>query len=367
MNSNLKKWINKHINAYFVFVALAFTIGAYVFFMDNSATFVVKSDVLIVAKNEKTALNLDRIKENLVALAKKNDIVGSEVGLNMDKRNSLVEFEVEESTQVKASEKSDLMTRNFIDYANKYYDAQNDVSLEVASKQVFKKEIGRLYILAISISIGLVLSLLIQTFLDLVESVIRGSILGGQKPKRERQVRSKDLENVLRMNSEKIRKLSSSQPMEERVRQVDVEVKSTIPKRENRETIYSNAAEVIQPVFKKASSPINLPIADEDLVAVNNEIQDVPVGVPFIDEDAVRNLEERVFGSISHANHSHDVVFAKDNTFLENEIVERELSDDIIGEQNRPLSEPISEAPKKVSEPTEEDFKRKLNQLLGNR
>lgn len=367
MNSKLKNWINRHINAYFVFVALAFTIGAYVFFMDNAATYIVKSDVLIVAKNEKTALNLDRIKENLVALAKKNDIVEDDVKVNLDKKSSLVEFEVEQSTQTKASGKSDLATRSFIDYAGKYYDAKEDITLEVASKQVFKKEMGRFFILALSLSIGLGLSLIIQSILDLVEKVIRGSVLNNSQTQSDRQIRSKDLENMLRINSEKIRKLSSSMPMEDRARQVDVdvEVSRVAPQRE---TIYSNINKEAQPVFKKASSPMNLPVADGDLdfFPENNE-QEIPTGIPFIDEDAVKNLEEKVFGSISHANHSHDVIFAKENTLLESEIIEDMPTQEALEQDFKTFTQEIIEPPKKFKEPTEEDFKKKLNQLLGNR
>lgn len=361
MDSRRKKSLFKHINAYFIFVAMAFTIGAYVFFVDNSGVFVVQGDVLVKAKNEKTALNLDRIKETLVILAQKNDIVPGENRIRSDKKANIIEFEVKDSTQFKASEKTDLLMRNFIDFAGKYYNFDEDLELEIISKQVYKKEINNFYLLLVSVAIGIALSLVVQVILNFVESAIKKSILNSKLSNKENRSGSKELERMLKINREKIQRLSvSNSPegfrnypenaIESREFLINKVANQDLERKIERETALR------EPSFKKASSPINLPIAQEDREIFERDTNesDIPVGIPFIDKNEVKNLEERVFGSISHANHSHDVVFAKNTTIVENEVVPRE-------------EEQVKEAPKAFVEPTEEDFKRKLNQLLGNR
>lgn len=358
-----KKSLFKHINAYFVFVALAFTIGAYVFFVDNSASFIVQVDVLITAKNEKTAINLDKTKETLVVLAQKNDIISDKDKIKSDKKNSLVELEVQGPTQFKASERADLLTRNFIDLAGKYYSPEEDLSLEAVSKEIYKKEISRFYLLLVSLLIGIVLSFVVQLILDFIEKIVKQSILDKKLSHKDSRLGAKDLESVLRMNKEKIQRLSSSaQFSEEKVLAPNIPVSQDFSVR-NEESSYPQEKTVeerkpkAETFFKKASSPANLPIAQEDrgVFEQNNFEGEIPSAIPFIDHNEIKNLEGRVFGSISHANHSHDVVFAKNSTIIENDIspkVEELLQ---------------GEPPKAFVEPTEEDFKRKLNQLLGNR
>jgi hypothetical protein len=214
--------------------------------------------------------------------------------------------------------------------------------------------------LANSILIGLVLSFIVQAFLDLVERLITSSVLNNKKPKRENRGSSNDLENVLRINSDKIRRLSFSKPVEDENwrNQISPRYEDTqkiVPKKE--EIRFNNEVETSRVVFKKASSPANLPIATEDSIIPkrNDTIENIPAGIPFIDEEAVKTLEEKVFGNISHVDHEHDLVFAKENTLIEKDI------------QIEKVEEKAIETEKKFVEPTEEDFKKKLNQLLGNR
>lgn len=348
-----KNWLKKHLNAYFFFVALAFMIGAYVFLLDSSVQYVSQTDILISAKNEKTALNLDKIRENLVFLVKKNESPSQSFEYKIDPKNSIIELEIEGVSQTKATEKSELLTRNFIDSAGRYYDGKTDLGLEVVYKNLFKKEVSYFGIFAKSLLIGLILSFIIQLFLDFIERMIGASMSRKKELKRDLGPNS-DLESVLKFNSDRIRKLSSS------FSQAGAGALGIKEKSPKSAYIIKNeplAKEEAATVFKKAASPINLPTAIEDVDMVIEE-DNTPTGISFIDEEAMQNLEAKAFGSIVHSEHED---------YFEEPIKETILKED--GVLNIPNSnnESNAENNKVFKEPTEEDFKRKLNQLLGNR
>jgi len=351
MYFEVKNSIKKRLNAYFFFVALAFMAGAYVFILDSSVRYAVKTDLLVSAKSEEIALNFDKIRENIVILAEKSDILNEKIKTKIDPDNSFIEFEIEDITQSKVNEKSDILTRSFIDNTGKYYDAKTELSLELVHKQVFKKEAQHLVIFIKSLFIGLILSFIVQLFLELIEKIMINSLIKKNKQKREDNRGYRDLENVLKFNSEKIKKLSSDFSLAEKNLADKRDSFNLASKGDFRSEKF---LQEIQPIFKKAASPINLPIAQEEVMAFTNDEKDAPVGVPFVDEETESNLEARVFGSITHSDYE--------------EITEEKPINEVILKDTINQAEAnLQESPKAFVEPTEEDFKRKLNQLLGNR
>ncbi|MEF3691623.1 MAG: hypothetical protein V3574_01035 [Candidatus Moraniibacteriota bacterium] len=349
MPFELKKRLKNSLNAYFLFVALAFTIGAYVFLLDNSVKYVAEIDVLVTAKSEKTALNFEKIRQNILVLAEKSDILEGKAEIEINSKDSFIGFRIEEATQTRALEKSDSLIRAFIDNTGKYYDGQNDLGLEVVSKEVSKKEAGYFWLLVKSLIIGLILSFIVQLILDLIEKAFLASMTRKENLRREYSAGSKDLENAFRFNSERIRKLSSdfetinaSQPNLRR--KVDF-----YPETEKRNEVRETPAP--EPIFKKAASPINLPVASE-----NYSEEEISEKNNFFTEDSLRDLESRAFGNIVHSDH-------------QDEIEQQPLRENVLKGEGV-VSWDISEAEKPAKEfvePTEEDFKKKLNQLLGNR
>ena len=69
MEDNLKKLITKKINAYFVFVAFAFAVSAYVLLLDNSGSYQAEVDILVSPKSETMAVQIDKIKRNIIVLS----------------------------------------------------------------------------------------------------------------------------------------------------------------------------------------------------------------------------------------------------------------------------------------------------------
>ncbi|MDY0302624.1 MAG: hypothetical protein RBR98_02430 [Candidatus Moranbacteria bacterium] len=352
MPFDLKKRLKNSLNAYFLFVALAFTIGAYVFLLDNSVKYVAEVDVLVTAKSEKTALNFEKIRQNIVVLAEKADILEGKAEIEINSKDSFIGFRIEEATQTRALEKSDILIRAFIDNTGKYYDGQNELGLEVVNKEVSKKETGYFWLLVKSLIIGLILSFIVQLILDLIERAFLVSMKRKENLKKEYPAGRKDLENVFRFNSEKIRKLSSDF---ETINTGQPNLRRNVdfyPETEKND-IQIRETQAPEPIFKKAASPINLPIASQDNW---QEAEPLEEERNFLTEESLRDLEARAFGNIVHSDHQDEV---EQQPLRENVLKGEGIVSGDISEAEKPVKEFV--------EPTEEDFKKKLNQLLGNR
>lgn len=319
-----KKGFLRNISAYFVFVALAFGISAYFLLLDNYSTQTAKINILISPQNTKTAVYLSRIKENIVIIAEKKNIFDKGVTLKNDQKNDLIEISVNGQDRKEASLLAEKSTGKLLNLISKYYNVKNDLNLQVVSKE-FQSKTNYGLIAVASIFIGLILALFVQLILELAE---RASLFFIQKridSSKKNAETEKYLGDFFKTNREKIQKLSSSFPLESRDKKIVPENKIIADRVKNK---LSDLEQEPYVNFKKAAFPSNLPVAEDDLDKIIQHKEAVPNEKEVLNELGI---------------------------FPENET--RELFD--VQEESN-----LGDTAK---EPTEEEFKKRLNELLGNK
>lgn len=319
-----KKWVMQRLNAYFLFIAVAFGISAYLLLVDNSREYWAKVNILVSPKNTKTAIHLDKVRENIFVITEKNNLLEKEVSIKKNNADSLIEIQVSGKSEAKTSSLMEKSARDLLDSISRYYDVKNDLNLEIVSQEAQVKIANKGLILLESVAIGLILSFLVQLLLDLMEKTILLLVSRKKIYNKQKVQAKKELDNFFKLNREKIQKLTLSFPQkseEQKKTPVEKIIKKDIPvSRINPELFTERSAR-----FKKASSPANLPIAEEDL----NKIVQLEARAntePFMPESmGISPVQEK-----------------------------EELID----------TDELKEA---FREPTEEEFKKRLNQLLGNK
>lgn len=311
MKNGFKSLIIGKFNVYFWFVALALAASAYLLILDNQGSYVSEANILVSPKNEKTAIQLESIKENMIILAKEN--LSKDLSFSAQGRASLIKIQTKNNSKAKTQEDLKNATQAFLNLASKYYDVKNDLSLEIASAKTLKVEVNKFAILLVSLAIGLVLSLVVQLILDLAERLSLFFIIRKKKQIKDSIETKKYWGNFFEANKEKIQKLSEPSFRRENF-EFPVKKKTPSAGKAN-EFVETNVS------FKKASFPANLPVAEEDLEKIAK--------LSSVEED----------------------------DFIISQSAEKSEGTDIH----------IKELQDSFKEPTEEDFKKRLNQLLGNK
>lgn len=330
MAKNWQKWLKAKVNGYFVFIAVALTISAYLLIVDNSGNYVSQVDILVSPKNEKTAIYLDKIRKNIVVISQKNATLVEAVNLTVTPEDSLIEVSATAKTKEQAKENLTLGVKKMLETTSRYYDIKNDLTLEIVSQKTVKENAAWFLILVQSIIIGSGLSLLVQFLLDGVEKLILFFIDKKKNQDKNYLKTRSDLDNFFKINREKIQKLSSVSEGSRLVKE-DKTFEAVTARKE----ILFSEPEPREDNFKKASFPVNLPIAQEEISI------DEPI---YADEsmNAVMEIPAELAEQVTYPENLSTVT--DDSALVDS-----------------------AELKKTFTEPTEEDFKRKLNQLLGNK
>lgn len=330
----------KNINIYFLFVALAFGLSAYLLLLDNSSEYVAKTNILIYPKNIKTAVHIGRIKENIISIAEKNNLLGKGTTLENNEKNDLIEVQSIGRSEKEAASLAEKSTRKLIALSGKYYDIKKDLTLEVVSRETKSKTYNRELVLLISIFVGLALAFIIQLIFYLVEKLglfFVNKRIGNKKKSSQTEY----LGDFFKTNREKIEKLSSSFPLENKNRRMVLE--DEIIKKDILKTKLPEFKDEPQVNFKRAASPPNLPIAEEDFDKIIQNKNNI-------------SNEQEVLSELG--------IFSESEA---RELLGKEDKEDKM-EPNQPIDQAYADNLKDaLGEPTEEDFKKRLNQLLGNK
>ncbi len=341
MSNKDKRGFGKNINSYFVFVALAFGLSAYLLLVDNYSGYKVKTNILITPKNIKTSIHLDKIKESIIVIAKKNNLLEPGVILKNDKKTDLIEIQSSNENKKEAVALAEKSAQKILNLSSQHYDVKKDLTLGIVSREVTERTYFRELIFMMSIASGLILAWLVQIILGLAEK-IGAFIINKRIQNKEKILQSeKYLGDFFKVNREKIEKLSSSFPLERnRVQREQDEDK--INKNILKEN-YSEPNDEPYINFKRAASPPNLPIAQDDFDKIIQGKEDISNEKEIIDELGIISEDEthQIFGEKTQENKIENIQ-PIDQVYADN----------------------LKEA---LGEPTEEDFKKRLNQLLGNK
>ncbi len=312
---------------YFFVIAFIISIVAFLSFLDNNKEYHSEISIILIPKSEKAASDSEHIVENLKVLPTKlsfyNKLVRDEnikddlSGLPDDQRramwnndlqitreegSSIITIDVikEDSTEAKMLSKA--VTANLLNIAGFYYDIKSDIDIRIIESPIVYSAFDNwASIILLSLATGFLISFLVNSVLCLFFGYFQRKKDGLRKRFKETTWKKKD--NLIKESG----KLSEEKILPE---------KKIIPeKKQEEKPLPSPVAKIPQ---KGASAPENL---------------------PFVDEEYFRN-----------------------NIIKNSGLAAKET----------PAEKPLVYAPEEVKkeepelyrEPTREEFKKRLNQLL---
>jgi len=307
MDFKKKKLISQKLNVHFFIVALAIAVGVYIALAD-SGKYISKLDILLLPKNEKTAIQIDKIRGNIFVIFEKTSEL-EDVTVKIEENDTLINIESKKYDRSEAMGISKKASQEIINIASKYYSVKSDLDLRIVKGDIQKNKNNIFIIIFLSAILGGIISFIVQFIVDIVES----SATDFMKKRKDASDVSRDIEEMLMKNKSKIEELSYS-PEKEEVDFVRYPVSEVTEIKD--ESVREHKMEAN---FKKASSPQNLPVESFNDLEDNSveEVGTIPGSLPFEVID-----EEVQVSSIPK----------------------------ILGEQNE--------------EPTEEEYRERLNQLL---
>lgn len=292
-----KRKIRLDVN--FFIIALAVAAGVYVALLD-SGKYLSGIDLLLIPKNEKTAIQIDKIRNNLVHIFdRKNGETEAEIKFRDS--DSILSIEARNYIKSEAMDQVEKTAREIINTASLYYDVKSDLDIRIIRGETRKTEVNVFAVVLAGILAGAMVSFVIQIFLNYLEDLAH---ILFKKRKRTSDA-SRVIESMLMKNRAKIEKLSGLPARDYASEKPSEEMKQE-------EAGY----------FKKAVYPHNLPFEEPEesgRMEKSELAESVPRNLPF---QAIEEPED---------NGQH-------------------------------FDENMPEASRE--EPTEEEYKRRLNQLL---
>lgn len=162
-STNLMKEMFKSKKLYVLFVfAVAFV---FLTLINLGRTYKSQTDVLVVFKSEKSAINANIILENLRLLSNPNEQIKVErIG-----GSSILKFTAQDKTLHIAQVLSTQAVKNLISNIGAYYDIQNDIDIRIISGSKTKSSFSGSYSYAffVSLLVGFFLALILNYFLFL--------------------------------------------------------------------------------------------------------------------------------------------------------------------------------------------------------
>jgi len=277
MKFDTKNSIKQKFSVHFFIVAVSIAIGVYILLAENGKEYIVNSEILLLPKNEKVALQLDKVRENIVLIFHKSNkfekIYEKEnISLITKKENSFITVEVRSYNLEDSTKISKIASREVVNVASKYYNTKTELGIRIIDRKVSEKiKSNFFFILSISIAIGIISSFIIQFLIGIIE----GSAVKFSKNKKKRINISRDIESMLMKNKSKIEELSYSPAKKEIVETASSEISSE-------EKIK------MKPNFKKASSPQNLPI--ESFENLENDVLEDVDNQKFLEPEPDQDL-----------------------------------------------------------------------------
>jgi hypothetical protein len=304
MRFNKKETVYRKFNIHFFIIAIAIAVSIYIVLADGGK-YTSKSNILLLPKNEKTAVQIDKIRVNLITIFKKTSKIEEDV-INVKNEGTLISIEVKRYNKSESVKLSNKTSQEIINIASKYYSVKNDLDLKILKEETKKSENNIFVIILLSIVAGGVISFIIQMAVSVAEKLA----VNFMKKRKDTSNIARDIEDVLMKNKSKIEELSYAPKRKENV-------VAEIPMEE---VLEEEAAYETETNFKKASSPQNLPI------------------------ESFENLENNVI---------EDDISTPNNLPLET-----------ISEIETQESLGTDDSQDSAKEPTEEEYRERLNQLL---
>lgn len=283
---------------YFFVITFIISIVAFLSFLDNNKKYHSEISIILIPKSEKAASDSEHIVENLKVLPTKlsfynklvrdNENIKDDLsGLSDDQRRSMwnndlqitreegssiitIDVIKEDSTEAKMLSKA--VTANLLNIAGFYYDIKSDIDIRIIESPIVYSAFDNwASIILLSLAIGFLISFLVNSVLCLFFSYFQRKKDGPRKIFRETTWKKKD--DLIKESG----KLSEEKILPE---------KKIIPEKKQEEKhLPSPVAKIPQ---KGASAPENLPFVDEEYFRNNiiknsgSAIKEIPAEKPLV-------------------------------------------------------------------------------------
>ena len=335
-NTNIARRGAIEVSLYFVVVAIVLSAVSFLLLLDNSKKYRVETSVMFIPKSEKAAEDSEHIIENMRVLPAKlafydkllrdnkniddafsglsddqrKKMWNDEIKVEREKNSSIIDISItkRDSGEAKATSKATVST--LLSFMSFYYDIKNDVDFRIVEGSIVHASVSNWFLL-------IVLSLLIGTAASIILNVLFG-FASDYFSKNKIIPRLKISKDFFKIKSETRKEIEKS-----------FFIKT--PKKEEAKKP-ARKAPVSEARMKKSPAPENLPSA--------------PGNLSFIDEDYFRNniIKSDVSPKEETSNVSREV--EQENSQEEKTSTDKETSSDL------------------HREPTQEELKKRLNQLL---
>ena len=332
------------IDIYFFVVALLLTISFSFLFLDGSTTSKTSISIILVPKNEKIAAQAEQVTKNLVELSKKPSFKEKVLDKTFDEAlrekwnkifdikkindSTLIEIGVSHKDEAISKKIANKSTQSLLSTASQYYNIKSDLGLKITSTPTTETTIKNWqWLLFSALALGLSIAFVVQFISIWFESFLSRKFS-------TRQSRLFRMPALPTLKSEE--KTKTPEEAQKKINRLILEEEEGSPDApvlfEELKTVSDSGSNI-----KKHQAPINLPTAPTQS---NDPINDseIPPNLPIAPAaDGFANKSGLIINPISK-----DI----DGNFTQEETVDRDNY---------------------VAEPSEEEYRKRLNQLLSGK
>lgn len=347
MNKEKGGFFELRKNTYFWLVFVVVTLAIYFVQVGSFVDYKSQISILVLPKNERIATNIELVKNNLEYLFKdeykKKGIESGEIKIVSKKDNTIITFEISSNDQEKLRNADREVVQDFFDIASKYYSIKNDLEMSLVGDVVVESQPKSFGLaLAVSAALGFLISFIVFWLTDILDGIF-SKLSRVDVSQRVLSVQDLEMKNKI-LDSEVVKQDNDETPS---IRE-ELEIESI--KKDREEGL--NAIERLYSEYDQNHS--------FDLTQTQESI-----------EGEILETEDKRFG-------------AKEEVLEENEVEKKEASNDAslgtskgAAPSNLPISDNVviiggdaeenkesTPQESKSAEPTNEEYKKRLNQLL---
>ncbi|MFC1645081.1 hypothetical protein ACFL08_03570 [Patescibacteria group bacterium] len=360
---------------YFWLVFVASTVIVFLILVKSFLNYNSKIDVLLLPKNEKTASNITLIKNNLEYLFDGREINlsgGQKIETVSSDKNTIITFKTYSDSKQSVGALNKKVVGEFFAIASKHYNVKKDLEMRIVGKVVTNSYLGNVWLLiVISLLSGVVFAKLLFWLTGLIEKFANNSrrdLVGGAKRFSQININKfkknidgqKDLSTITR--DEAVDSLEASRRSKEDAASAVEEIYKKHDK---------NDENVVHGI-KKSYPPMNLPTSSVEATEEKKNTEIEKKDTKKVSTKDEIDWEERV-KALKNAENIANKNVVKNKPVVKEELKKKELvpsnlpiGDDGVFEITAKSATKEEEKPRD-GEPTKDEYKKRLNQLLkGN-
>lgn len=305
---------------YFAAIALVLSTIAFLFLSASFKSYTSKISILFIPRNEKTALMSEQILGNIIAIPKQasflaqnnQNITANSLKIEREGTSSIINIEIQRKDPEEAEMISKAAVSTLFNILARYYDIKNDVDFRIIDGPIVSSTVQNAPLLIlISVLLGTLVSIIINFFSYSVSKLFEAK---------------KEVGTGFKWSALEKKPVAPA----------------PAPKPQKKPLFQEKI------VFEEKKTEIKEYKIPQPIVIAPAKQSSAPGNLSFIDEEYFRNV----------------IIKQTKKEPAEKEPAEKEVPTPEIPKENESLEIPAKETPDPLREPTQEELKKRLNQLL---